>query len=138
MSKLDKTIEKLKIISHDKRMNIPLPNDDLLNEYEQKTGLIFSEDYRKVLKSISNVFYGTKELLSVTKNSEYYRELSVALNDARKMGIPKDWIPICEDNGDYFCLNSKGEIKYWSLDGCSDESWENLESWIEQVWISND
>ena len=138
MSKLDKTIEKLKIISYGKKMNIYLPNDDLLNEYEQKTGIILSEDYRKVLKSISNVFYGTKELLSVTNNSEYYRELSVALNDTRKMGIPKDWIPICEDNGDYYCLNSKGEIKYWSRDGCSDESWENLESWIEQVWIGND
>jgi hypothetical protein len=35
------------------------------------------------VKEVSNIFYGTLELASITNNKEYYRELSIVLSDAR-------------------------------------------------------
>jgi hypothetical protein len=57
------------------------------------------------LKEISNIFYGTIELASLTDEKECYRGLSQILNDAREQGLPEDWLPICEDNGSYYCLS---------------------------------
>lgn len=48
-------------------LNIELPTDTLLASYENEIGFIFPEDYKKVLKEVSNVFYGTIELALVIK-----------------------------------------------------------------------
>ena len=134
-SQLDKVINELKSLSSGDYLNIELPTDTLLACYEEDIGFIFPEDYKKVLKEVSNVFYGTIELASVTNNKEYYRELSLVLNDAREQGLPKNWLPICEDNSSYYCLLPTNEIRYWTTDGYSDEMWPNLADWIKQVWI---
>ena len=87
------------------------------------------------ISEVSNIFYGTLELASITNNKEYYRELSIVLSDAREQGLPNNWLPICEDNGSYYCLVPSNEIRYWTADGYSDEIWLNLAEWIKQVWI---
>lgn len=115
--------------------SIELPDDIFISAYERKIGFIFPKDYKKVLKEISNIFYGTIELASLTDEKECYRGLSQILNDAREQGLPEDWLPICEDNGSYYCLSPNHKIRYWTADGYSDEQWEDLADWIKQVWI---
>lgn len=136
MNKLDEVIDQLKELSYGERIKADLPNDALLDSYEKDIGCIFSMDYRKLLKEANNIFYGTIELLLVTNDKKYSSELSIVLNDAREQGLPKDWLPICEDNGSYYCLVPDGTIRYWTLDGYSNDSWENLANWVEQVWIN--
>lgn len=53
------------------------------------------------------------------------------------MGVPRDWLPFCEDNADYFCLVGN-KVRYWSHNGVTDEQWSNLGTWIEQVWIGGE
>lgn len=137
MNKLDEVIKQLKELSDGEIINAPLPDDALLDSYEKDIGFIFSMDYRKLLKEASNIFYGTIELLLVTKDKKYSSELSIVLNDAREQGLPKDWLPICEDNGSYYCLIPDGTVRYWTLDGYSHDSWKNLADWVEQVWIDS-
>lgn len=31
-----------------------------------------------------------------------------------------------------------GRVSYWSHDGATDESWPDLATWIEEVWIGED
>lgn len=57
------------------------------------------------------------------------------LQRAREVGVPEDWVPLCEDNGDYYCITPTGEIVYWSHNGATDEQWANLAAWISAVWI---
>lgn len=135
MNNLDCVINKLKMLSNGEINNIPLPDDKLLNSYEKEIGFKFTEDYRKVLKNLSNIFYGTIDLLSVTKEKKYYSELAVVLKEAHEQGVPLDWLPICEDNSDYYCLLKDGSVKYQSHNGSADENWANLASWIKNVWI---
>lgn len=58
------------------------------------------------------------------------------LNEAREQGLPEDWLPICEDNGSYYCLTPNDTVRYWTLDGYSNDTWEYLSDWVEQVWIN--
>lgn len=136
-SEIDKVINELKILSGGESLNIELPDDALIASYEKDIGFTFPEDYKKALKEVSNVFYGTIELLSVTRDRNYYGELAQALHDAKEQGVPENWLPICEDNGSYYCLVPDGQVRYWTTDGYSDEKWPDLASWIKQVWIES-
>lgn len=132
---LDTAIAKLKQLSNGKVTKVPLPDDYLMDSYEKESGVKFSAEHRRFLKEVGNVFYGTKDPLIVTEQRALRGELATAVVEARKLGVPHDWLPICEDNGDYYCITPSGEIRFWSLDGLTDESWPNLAAWIEQVWI---
>ena len=132
---LDMAIAELKRLSNGKVTKVPLPDDVLLASCEKELGVKFSDEHKRFLKQVSNVFYGTKDPLTVTASRVFRGELATALAKARMLGVPHDWLPICEDNGDYYCIIPSGEIRFWSLDGLSDESWPNLATWIEKVWI---
>lgn len=128
-------IERLKVLSKGKITTIPLPSDELIDQYEQELGIDFGEDYRFFAKVASNVIYGTKDPLVFSTDKTVRGEFKAALGEARSLGLPNDWIPICEDNGDYFCLLPDKSIRYFSQDGPSEESWPSLAAWIREVWI---
>lgn len=132
---LNNVIKELITASGNERSNIPLPDDQLIAQYEKDVGFSFSSDYRKLLQEAGNIYYGAIELLSVTKDKSFYGELATAINDAVKIGVPESWLPICEDNGSYYCLDEKGCVRYWTGDGKSDDHWPNLASWVKDVWI---
>lgn len=132
---LDGVISELKLVSRDERNKLPLPTDELIYKYEKDIGFTFLPEYKKVIKNVGNIFYGTIDLLSLTEDRRYYGELAQALSDAREQGLPETWLPISEDNGSYYCIDQAGVIRYWTTDGHSDDSWPDLASWIKDVWI---
>jgi len=132
---LNDVIEELKIVSGGERNKTLLPDDALIAQYEKEIGFTFSSDYKKLLQEVGNIYYGTIELLSVTTDKELYGELSTAINDAVSIGVPESWLPICEDNGSYYCLDKQGCVRYWTGDGGSEEQWPDLASWVKDVWI---
>jgi hypothetical protein len=132
---LNDVIEELKKVSGGERNKTPLPDDALIAQYEKDIGFSFSSDYRKLLKEVGNIYYGTIELLSVTADKKLYGELSTAINDAISIGVPESWLPICEDNGSYYCLDQQGCVRYWTGDGSNEEQWPDLASWVKDVWI---
>ena len=48
----------------------------------------------------------------------------------------RDLLPFVEDNSDYYCLNSRGEVVYWSHNGSTDERWPSIAAWHQQVCIN--
>lgn len=117
------------------RANVPLPDENLLSAYQEKHGLSFPEEYKVFLKEVMNVLYGTKDPLVITMAGNGYGELSEAITTARAVGVPKDWLPICENNGDYYCLLPDGRVRFWSHDGESRDQWPDLATWVQDVWI---
>ncbi|MFP2422011.1 SMI1/KNR4 family protein [Pseudescherichia vulneris] len=132
---LNEVIEELKAVSGGERNNIPLPDNALISQYEKDIGFSFPSDYRMLLQEVGNIYYRTIELLSITADKEFYGELSTAMKDAISIGVPESWLPICEDNGSYYCLDQRGRVRYWTGDGGSEEQWPNLASWVKDVWI---
>lgn len=131
---IDDAISELKGLSIDTPMKPDLPDDALLDRYEAKLDLKFPDDYRKFLKSASNVFVGTLSPLIATESMNSPTDILIGLSEARKIGLPDSWLPICEDNGDYYCLDDD-QVRFWSHNGSTNESWDNLATWIKNVWI---
>lgn len=114
----------------------PLPNDTLIQRYEQTTGITFPEEYKFFLKSVSNAFVGFMSPFVLNDNlHEMHGEFFTGLRVARKAGVPEHWIPICEDNGDYYCLTPDGSIRFWDHSGSSEETWPNLATWAKEAWL---
>lgn len=124
------------------RMSLPnaqrLPDDALISSYEQDLGIFFPDDYKIFVKEASDSLFNGKDALRLTVNRDSPRELLVAVMEAREQGVPRSWLPICEDNGNYYCLVEDGSVSYWSHDGSSNETWPNLASWIKHVWIDGE
>ncbi|UXM94390.1 SMI1/KNR4 family protein [Bartonella sp. HY329] len=114
----------------------PKPTDNLINIYENKLGFIFNDDYKQFIKLVGYSTYNGRDILDITGDAEDGRDLLAHINYAREIGIPYDWLPFSEDNGDYFCLLPNGKVKFVSHNGTSEEVWDNLASWIHEVWIN--
>lgn len=132
---IDDAIAELKALAITTPKAPPLPDDKLVAEYETELGFSFPDDYRKFLAEASNVFVGTLEPLIATDTRNARGELSVALVEARRDGLPRDLLPICEDNGDYYCLAPDRSIRLWDHNGLASEKWPDLATWIKEVWI---
>lgn len=124
------------------RMSLPnrqqLPDDDLISDYERELGISFFDDYKIFAKEASDSIFNGKDALRLTVNRDSPRELVSAVMEAREQGVPESWLPISEDNGNYYCLLEDGSVTYWSHDGRSNETWPNLASWIKHAWIDGE
>ena len=79
--------------------------------------------------------FGTLEPATVPVHSGHTYIGKVA-TEAWRMGVPRELLPIAEDNGDYYCMNRDGEVLFWPHNGVTDEKWTSLGLWIESVWIN--
>lgn len=133
---LEEVIEQINQVDDPAERKQPLPDDALIEKYEQATGLFFPKDYKIFLKTISNAFVGFMSPFTVNEAlSEGRSDLISGIIRARRVGVPKDWLPICEDNGDYYCLAPDGSVRFWDHNGSSDEAWPNLATWAKLVWL---
>lgn len=128
-------IKELRKLNESEPKHFRLPKKTEVAEAENRLGVKFSEDYRRFLLEASDVVYGTLEPAVVVPNSGYLNLIEVADSAWNEMEVPKNLLPICEDNGDYYCLNETGEVVFWSHDGLMNEKWDSLADWIKEVWI---
>jgi hypothetical protein len=105
---------------------------------EEEIGVSLHADLKRYLLEASDVVFGTKEPVTVTDSSFNTHLPSVCESAWEEMEVPRKLVPICEDNGDYYCMNKKGEIVFWSSDGATDEKWKDLATWVEEVWIGEE
>jgi hypothetical protein len=128
------------VFSQLRELNEPVPKPSIRPSAEQvaliekETGVTFHPDLRRFLLEVSDVVYGIKEPITITdpKSHTHFPDL---LASAREYGVPQELIPFCEDNSDFYCLDSSGKVLFWSHDGATDESWPDLATWIKDVWI---
>ena len=135
--KLDRVIAQLR------KLNEPVPNPARLpgvSEVEaaqQAVGFAFHADFIQYLLEASNVTFGIFEPVTLTEPDSHTYLPTVAA-DAWRIGIPRDdYLPICQDNADFYCMNARGAVVFMSHDGdfAPSERWPDLATWIEEVWI---
>ena len=131
---LDDVITELRHLNEAVPRPRSLPTEADMRELEHDLGLRLHEDLRRYLLEASDVVFGTKE--PVTVGTGGYTDLAAVLRHATESGVPDDLIPVCEDNGDFYCVAPSGEVVFWSHNGTSDEGWANLATWIHEVWIN--
>lgn len=134
MSDIERAIERLRQYNEPVPKPPTLPSEQDVASMEGHLGVSFHPDYRTYLLEASDVVFGAIEPATITA-PESHTHLPTVVQSARDSGVPDDLFPFCEDNGDFFCLTSTGEVELWSHDCSSDESWPSLGDWIEQMWI---
>ena len=113
-----------------------LPTPQEVGMVERELGVRFHPDYRRYLLEASDVVYGFLEPATIPEDSGHTYILPLA-KAAWAQGVPRNLVPIAEDNGDYYCVNEAGQVLFWSHDGATDESWPCLAAWIQEVWIGH-
>ena len=119
-----------------KPMRLPTPGE--VAAAEARLGVTFHPDLRKYLLEASDVVFGAMEPVTIADPQSYTDLFSVCEAAWNDMELPRDLLPICEDNGDYYCMNAKGQVVFWSHNGRTDEKWKDLATWIEAVWIGEE
>lgn len=112
-----------------------LPTEEEVGAAEERLDVRFHEDYRRYLLEASDVVYGNLEPAVVVPDVGYLDLIEMAENAWEEWEVPRDLLPICEDNADYYCVNEAGEVLFWSHDGTTHERWPDLATWIKRVWI---
>lgn len=112
-----------------------LPTLDEVSATERTLGIVFHSDYRRYLIEASDVVHGRLEPGTVVPGGGHTDLIPMVQAAWRDMGLPRELLPICEDNGDYYCITGSGEVVYWSHNGPTDERWPDLATWIQKVWI---
>jgi hypothetical protein len=111
-----------------------LPTVDEVIAAERQIGLPFPADYRRFLLEASDVVLGTLEPATICDPTSHTHFPDVVAS-ARAFGVPDDWIPICEDNADFYCLDPAGAVRFWSHNGATHDSWPNIATWLRDVWL---
>jgi hypothetical protein len=130
---LDVVLRELRSLNQPVPKPRRLPTDVDVDHAQAFLGVVFHPDYRKYLLAASDVVHGVMEPCTIVGGG--HTNLASVAADAWSVGVPRDLLPICEDNGDYYCMNAAGEVVFWSHEGATDERWSDLASWIKRVWI---
>lgn len=115
-----------------------LPTPAEVDAAERACGAHFHPDYRRFLLEASDVVFGALEPAQVTPDAGHLSLADIAEEAHESAELPKRLLPICADNGDYYCMRASGkspEVVFWSHDGGTDERWPDLAAWIEAVWL---
>ena len=109
------------------------PTDSEIEVAERKLGFDFSDEYKDFLKSGYDLGKIPMEALEIV-NPPSYINIYHTLEDAREYhDLPEDLLPICEDNGDLYCLTDLGEVLFWSHNGKVNEKWKNVKVWRDAM-----
>ena len=134
-------VDLLDVIAELRKLNQPvprplrLPTQAEVNAAEDQLGVKFPADYHRYLLAASDVVYGSLEPGIVTPEAGHLSLVDIAESAWDEMEVPRELLPFCEDNGDYYCLNQAAEVEYWSHNGRTSETWKDLATWIKEVWI---
>lgn len=132
---LDRAMARLRELNMPVPLPARLPTEDEVTAAEQRLGRPLPQDYRQYLLRASDIAFGTLEPCVVTPEAGSLDLVDTA-HRAWLVGVPDDLLPICEDNGDYFCLDPRGAVRFWDHNGPTSESWSDLATWIWEAWIT--
>jgi hypothetical protein len=115
---------------------LPKPTLEDIARVERELCIKLPSEFVALQLNAGHVVCGTHEPVTITLGSGHTYIGGVA-DDAWSSGVPREFLPICEENGDYFCLTPDGKVVYWSHNGPTQEFWPSLEAWVSEVWLSD-
>ncbi len=113
-----------------------LPTEDEVRQAEIDLEFVFPDQFRQFHLAASNVVVGILEPGVVFIDVLPYINLRSIAQNGWGLGVPREQLPFCEDNGNYFCITHDGRVTYWDHDGASEYgSTSSFAEWIMNIWI---
>lgn len=113
----------------------PLPTEQQVDDAQAALGCKFPPEYRRYLLEASDVVRPPVEPYTIAVVGSF-NDLRAGARDAWGGVVPRDQLPFCEHDGNYYCLTPEGVIRLWNKAGVTDTEWPDLASWIRGVWLT--
>lgn len=115
---------------------LELPDEDTLVVVEEEILLPLPRELRQFLLEVSDVVYGSIE--PVTAADPYtHTYLPEVAAMAWSLGVPRHLVPLCENHGNYYCVEPDGEVVYWRDGDLTEERWQSVWHWVREVWLES-
>ena len=110
-------------------------DEDICN-IEKELSIEISGEIRSFLKVASCHTYPNMLLQSASKNAPGFLNIVKQTKRAWGVGVPKDSIVICQDNGNYHCFTGDLIVALWEheLEDFGEE-WDDINDWMENEFI---
>jgi hypothetical protein len=133
---MDELIDELREVNQAVPIPLELPDEDDLVAVQEALFISLNEDFQEFMLSVSDVVYGTLEPVTASDPTShtYLPEVAATAWDA---GLPRDLVPLCEYQGNYYAVNEEGEVQYWEGGVKTEQSWESIWYWVRDVWLNS-
>ncbi|MGY0218902.1 SMI1/KNR4 family protein [Endozoicomonadaceae bacterium StTr2] len=124
----------------EKNIDVPvpleLPTEDDLVVIQEEILIHLPDDYKQFLLMVSDVIYGSIEPATVC-DEQSHTYLPDMASRAWDIGIPRELIPVCEVDGNFYCIAEDGEISYWVDLEATEDSWSSIWHWAADIWLNS-
>jgi len=135
---INEVAERLAALSIDTAFPLSLPEMDDIVEAQEEMLIHIPPVFREYLLHSSDAIYGTLEPVTVA-DANAHTYLPEVAAEAWAAGMPRDTLPLCPLDGDYYCIGSDDTVYLWHSH--SDELEEVAESvwyWVNDIWIGEE
>lgn len=133
---MEEIIDQLRESAISTAAYLELPNEDDLVLVEEEILLPIPRAMKTYLLEASDILYGTMEPVTVA-DSGAHTHLPEVTSNAWAIGLPRDLMVLCQVSDGYYCIDQEGEVKFWQDGELSEETWEDVWQWIEEVWLNS-
>ncbi|MDB2386454.1 SMI1/KNR4 family protein [Shewanella sp.] len=127
-------IEQLQEMSETVPVPLELATFEQLVEVEEEILIPLPLALKEYLMYASDVICGSLEPVTASDPHSHTFLPEVAAY-AWSIGLPREFIPICQRGDAFFFISQEGEIKLWQDDEIEEDSWETFWEWAENVWM---
>lgn len=116
---------------------LELPTMDDIVEAQEEMLIHIPPDFRDYLLNCSNAIYGQLEPVTVADPNTHTYLPEVAA-EAWSQGMPREYIPLCQDGNNYYCVDETGVVLLWQPHTEEpEEIAENLWYWVRDIWLTS-
>ncbi|WP_188151265.1 SMI1/KNR4 family protein [Teredinibacter waterburyi] len=115
-----------------------MPTLDDVVEAQEAMLISVPAELRDFLLNSSFEIYGRLEPVTVAdRNCHTY--LPEVAAEAWARGMPREYIPLCQDRSNIYCVSEEGTVYVWneSLDEQPEEVASNVWEWVRDVWLES-
>lgn len=131
---MDEIIEELRALNVEVLSPLELPDDEDILDVESQLFVTIDGDFRDFLLTVSDVICGSLEPVTVA-DPNFHTYLPEVAAVAWDQGLSREMLPLCEADGGYYCVDMEGQVSFWQDGEYSDDSWEHVWLWVQDVWM---
>ena len=133
---MEEIVDQLREASIKTASYLELPEEDDLVIVEEEILLPIPRPMKVFLLEVSDVVFGTLEPVTVADPGAH-THLPEVTAQAWANGLPREYLVLCQCGGDYYIVDQEGEVLLWQDGQLSDETWEDVWQWAEEVWLNS-
>ncbi|WP_339080653.1 SMI1/KNR4 family protein [Pseudomonas sp. TMP9] len=136
---MEEVIEQLRELNEPVPVPLELPEEETLVDIQEQILIHLPFALREYLLQVSDVVYGRLEPVTAADPQSHTYLPEVAAT-AWSLGVPREFVPLCEDRGNYYVVEDDGTVLLWEADTTEineDETWESVWHWVRDVWLES-